>query len=84
MNENATPKRRRRPLPMDPAKIARRRIELGLTVTKAAAEAGIHKSYLSQIENGHRGGSPAVVLRIASALRCEPTDLMPRQRKAAA
>jgi transcriptional regulator with XRE-family HTH domain len=62
---------------MDPAKIARRRIELGLTVTEAAAGAGIHKSYLSQIESGQRGGSPAVVLRLAVALDCKPTDLMP-------
>jgi transcriptional regulator with XRE-family HTH domain len=69
---------------MDPAKIARRRIELGLTVTAAAAGAGIHKSYLSQIENGRRGGSPAVVLRLASALQCEPTHLMPDAMKAAA
>ncbi|MBB4755345.1 helix-turn-helix domain-containing protein [Actinoplanes lobatus] len=84
MSEHAERKRRRRPLPMDPSLIARRRRALGMTITQTAAKARITKGYLSQIESGQRGGSPSVVLQIAAALECSPDDLAPAGDKAAA
>ncbi|MEV4705059.1 helix-turn-helix transcriptional regulator [Actinoplanes sp. NPDC049316] len=81
---NGRPPRRRQPNPLDPAKIRRRRIAKGLSLSAAAAAAGITKGALSLIENGHRGGTMRTVVAIASALECEITDLMPDAPRSAA
>ena len=47
-----------------------------LTMQTVADQAGISKSYLSQIESGNRNGSADVLKRIASALNITLDDIM--------
>ncbi len=49
----------------------------GLTQEALANRVGISKSYLSQIESGHRSGSANVLRRIAQALNLSLDDIMP-------
>lgn len=76
MTEHAQ-KRRRRPLSLDADKVRRKRIEAGLTQELTAEKVGVTKGYVCQIETGRRGGSPAVIVRLAAALGCQVADLMP-------
>ena len=48
----------------------------GLTMQTVADQAGISKSYLSQIESGNRNGSADVLKRIASALDITLDDIV--------
>jgi transcriptional regulator with XRE-family HTH domain len=61
----------------DPAQVRRKRIEAGLNQIQLAAQAGLSKAHMSQVERGTRGASPRVLGRLAAALNCEITDLMP-------
>lgn len=47
----------------------------GLTQEALAAQVGITKSYLSQLEGGKRGGSLPVLRRLATALALDLEDL---------
>lgn len=47
-----------------------------LTVSELAAAAGISQPYLSDIENGKKTGSVAVLKRIATALKVDLDDLV--------
>lgn len=47
----------------------------GLTQEALAAQVGITKSYLSQLEGGKRGGSLPVLRRLATALGVDLADL---------
>lgn len=77
MTNNVTEVARRRPLPQDPAKIVRRRYELGLTSQEVAERAGLSKGSVSLIERGLRGPAATTLAKIAAALECQPIDLMP-------
>jgi len=48
----------------------------GLTLQALADQAGISKSYLSQIESGNRSGSADVLKRIAVALNVTLDDIV--------
>ncbi len=48
----------------------------GVTMQTVADQAGISKSYLSQIESGSRNGSADVLKRIASALNITLDDIV--------
>lgn len=50
----------------------------GLTAGELAAQVGISKAYLSEIENGKKPGSVAVLAQIAKALTLDMDDLVPR------
>lgn len=50
----------------------------GLTAGELAAQVGISKAYLSEIESGKKPGSVAVLSQIAKALKLDMDDLMPR------
>jgi transcriptional regulator with XRE-family HTH domain len=50
----------------------------GLTAGDLAAQVGISKAYLSEIESGKKPGSVAVLAQLAKALRLDMDDLMPR------
>lgn len=50
----------------------------GLTAGELAARVGISKAYLSEIENGKKPGSVAVLAQIAKALTLDMDDLVPR------
>ena len=47
-----------------------------LSQQQLAAEAGISKAYLSQLEAGKRSGTAAVLARVARALQVDLDDLM--------
>ena len=47
-----------------------------MTQQSLAAQAGISKAYLSQLEAGKRSGATEVLLRLASALRVDLDDLV--------
>lgn len=51
----------------------------GLTAGDLAAKVGISKAYLSEIENGKKPGSVAVLSQLAKALTVDMDDLMPRK-----
>lgn len=50
----------------------------GLTAGELAVQVGISKAYLSEIENGKKPGSVAVLAQIAKALTLDMDDLVPR------
>ena len=64
-------------LDFDPVKLRARRIAYGLGVVELADKAKFSPSYLSELERGNRNPSPGLLKRIAVALECETTDLMP-------
>ncbi|MEV1245184.1 helix-turn-helix transcriptional regulator [Nonomuraea sp. NPDC049750] len=66
-----------RPLDHDPKRIRRRRVAAGLESQELARRVGITKSAMSKIERGRNNASPGVLERIAEALGCRTTDLMP-------
>jgi transcriptional regulator with XRE-family HTH domain len=70
------------PVNQDPAKLKRRRIAAVLSVTELAALAGVSKGHLSELERRTRSASPAVLSRLAVALGCEITDLLPDEAAA--
>lgn len=82
--EPAVPQRRRAGVYLDPEKVRRRRVEKGLFLTTLASNARISKGHLSMIETGRRGGTAPVLARIAAALDCSVSDLLPDRPSSAA
>lgn len=70
------------PLDQDPEAVAWARRAKGWTQVALAAEAGISKSHMSEIESGSRNAPPALLIRLAQALNC-PVTLLERKRIAA-
>jgi DNA-binding XRE family transcriptional regulator len=56
--------------------IKQRREEAGLTQASLAERAGIHRTFLNQVENGRKGITTAVLVRLAVALDTSPPDLV--------
>ena len=54
----------------------------GLTQQQVAAEAGISKPYLSQLESGRRKGTAEVLAAVARALKVSLDDLVMPEREA--
>ena len=52
-----------------------RREELGLTQEELADRAGIHRTYLSDVERGSRNISLVNIERLAAALSLRPSEL---------
>ncbi|HWV55442.1 helix-turn-helix transcriptional regulator [Pseudorhodoplanes sp.] len=55
--------------------IRRRRIALGLTQERLAAQIGVEQSYLSGIEYGRRNPTAVTIWHIALALKVKPGSL---------
>jgi transcriptional regulator with XRE-family HTH domain len=55
----------------------------GHTQTSLAREAGLSKSYLCELEAGHRKPNPRVIKLLATALNVPSSVLEPRTLKAA-
>lgn len=64
-----------RALEHDPASIVRARNHRKWSQRRLAAEVRISQGYLSEIENGTRNANPALLLKIAKALRCSVSSL---------
>lgn len=54
------------------------RHDLGVSQERLAELAGIHRTYLGDIERGHRNPALVNVCRIAEALRMRPSALFER------
>jgi transcriptional regulator with XRE-family HTH domain len=83
MPDRQKPVKRDRKLNQDPARLRRRRLAARLNVTQLAAKAGCSLSYLWQLEHGSYSASADMLGRIADALGCDITDLMPPEPKQA-
>ena len=57
-------------------KIAEARKKTGVTQEDLAGMAEIDRSYLSEIENGHKNMSVMSLLKIAAALKVKPSFLL--------
>jgi transcriptional regulator with XRE-family HTH domain len=56
--------------------IRERRGKLGLTQGALAERAGIHRTFLNQVENGRKGITTVVLVRLAAALNTSPAVLV--------
>jgi transcriptional regulator with XRE-family HTH domain len=66
-----------RTLTQDPSKLRRRRLEAGLTGAQLGKLAGVSKTTISLLENGHQSARPGLMAALAPALDCRIVDLMP-------
>ena len=57
------------------------RMELGISQESMALEAGIDRTYASQIERGISNPSLRVICSLAEVLKVEPTDLLKPKAK---
>jgi transcriptional regulator with XRE-family HTH domain len=57
-------------------RVRARRIHLGLSQEKLAERAGLHRTYIGSLERGERNVSLVNIVRVASALNCDPADLV--------
>jgi predicted transcriptional regulator len=56
--------------------LIRRRRLMALSQGDLAIRAGMSRAAIVRIEGGHANARPSTIRRIASALACEPVDLM--------
>lgn len=54
----------------------RLRTSTGLSQEELAARAGLHRTYISSVERGQRNVSLENIFAIASALGCDPRELI--------
>jgi transcriptional regulator with XRE-family HTH domain len=52
------------------------RMELGLSQEELAERAGLHRTYISSLEQGRRNVAVHNVVRLAEALDLDPADLV--------
>jgi transcriptional regulator with XRE-family HTH domain len=57
-------------------RVRKRRKELGLTQEKLAEKAGMHRTYISKIENGRQNIASRNLMRLAAALDLDASDLI--------
>jgi DNA-binding XRE family transcriptional regulator len=57
------------------ANIKARREKLGLAQTSLGERSGIHRTYINQLENGHKNVTVVVLSRLADALGTTPSAL---------
>ncbi len=65
-----------RTVPVDGSRLRRARWLAGLTQTECARAAGLSPAHLSLLERG-RTTTPGTLRRLAEALQCMPSDLLP-------
>jgi len=59
--------------------LKRLRADAGLSQEELAARAGLHRTYVSSVERGHRNVSLENIFALAAALKCDPRDLLAPQ-----
>lgn len=57
-------------------RVRERRQNRGLSQEAMALEAGLHRSYIAQLEGGRRNPSLDTLAKVAVALRCDLADLV--------
>ncbi|MFJ4551017.1 helix-turn-helix transcriptional regulator [Streptomyces sp. NPDC088817] len=63
--------------PVDPQRLARRRVERGLSQNALAREIGASKQLVSAVSRGRASFSPEMLGKVAEVLDCEIADLLP-------
>ncbi|MCW2987691.1 MAG: putative transcriptional regulator [Solirubrobacterales bacterium] len=58
------------------ARVRELRMEAGLTQERLAEAAGLHPTFISNVERGYRVPSVPTMLRLAVALAVAPSDLV--------
>jgi transcriptional regulator with XRE-family HTH domain len=56
--------------------VKRRRLSLGLTQEDLAEKSGLHRTYISSLENGQRNIALSNIIRLAKALDISPHELI--------
>jgi transcriptional regulator with XRE-family HTH domain len=56
--------------------VRRLRTTAGLSQEELAARSGLHRTYISSVERGQRNVSLENIFSIATALGCDPRDLI--------
>jgi transcriptional regulator with XRE-family HTH domain len=62
---------------VDKLKLRVRRVMADLDQAELATRVGIHQTHISNLERGKRGTTPETAGKLAAALGCDITDLMP-------
>jgi transcriptional regulator with XRE-family HTH domain len=70
------PRNERRLLGEFGRRVRERRLALGLSQEKLAELAGVHRTYMSEIERGERNVALINISRVARALRLDAGDLL--------
>ena len=65
------------PTQLNPRRLARRRVEAGLTQTELARRAGCSKQLVSQVESGKANFSITNLSAVSQVLGCSIADLLP-------
>jgi len=73
-----------RTLNQDPRKLRRRRVARGLSVSALSRRADVSMGTISNLERGTQSGQPRILAKLADALGCEVTDLLPDEPKGSA
>lgn len=68
-------------MPPDPKDVLARnlrriRMEVGISQEELASRAGLHRTYVSSVERGHRNISVENIFALARALGCQPASLL--------
>ena len=58
-----------------------RREMMGISQESLAQLCGLHRTYIGAIERGERNITLATLLKLAEALACELSDLIPSRKK---
>ena len=57
-------------------RVRARRLELGMSQEALGEVAGLHRTYVSSLERGHRNVALINIVRLAAALDVDPADLV--------
>ena len=59
------------------ARLREVRLDSALSQEELAARAGLHRTFISMVERGHRNVTIATVEKLARALKCRMAELLP-------
>jgi transcriptional regulator with XRE-family HTH domain len=82
MQHPTTRKRPKSPLDHEPEAVKYARSQSGLTQQQLADACGVSKSLITEIENGTRNATSAMLNKLATALNC-PRVVLERKREVA-
>lgn len=69
-----------KPLDHDPLSLSRARRRRDWSQRRLASEIGVAPSFISELESGGRNANPALIRRLARALRCSEDSIEHRRK----